>query len=175
MNQVVKIVLGVILVVAIAAGSFYGGMVYGQGQAQASVPVPGSDTSDWVASGQGMPAGMPQGMPGDAGQRGSRDAQGGMISGEIVSIDDDQLTLQDSSGKEIQVYVTDTTLIQKQADVTVADLEEGETVIVSGSQGTDGSITARMVQVSSMGSFGLPGNLPFSGQQPGADSGGSNP
>ena len=175
MNRVVKIVLGVILVAAIAAGSFYGGMVYGQGQAQASFPVPGSDMGDWVASGQGMPAGMSQGMSGASDPRGSGNARGGMLSGEIVSIDDGHLTVKDSSGQEIQVLVTDSTLIQKQADVTVADLAEGETVIVSGSQGTDGSITARMVQVSSFGSMGTPGNPPFVGQQPGAATGGTNP
>jgi hypothetical protein len=84
------------------------------------------------------------------------------------------MTILDQSGQQVQIYVTDTTLIQKQAEVTLADLEEGETVAISGSQATDGSITARMVQASSDGGFGLPGNLPPGGQ-PGPGTGGANP
>jgi hypothetical protein len=166
MSRIVKIVLGVLLVAGIAAGSFYGGMVYGQGQTQVAFPGPEGATGlqDWADQG-GMPP---------AGQSGASSGQGGMLSGQILAIGDGELTLKDESGQKIQVYVTDTTLIQKQADVSVTDLQEGETVIVSGSQGADGSITARMVQVSSVGSFGMPGSLPFGGR-PGADTGGTTP
>ena len=50
--------------------------------------------------------------------------------------------------------MTDTTLIEKNASVTVADLTTGETVIVSGTPGSDGSITARSVQVAQAGRLG---------------------
>ncbi len=56
----------------------------------------------------------------------------------------------------------------------MADLQEGETVVVSGSQGTDGSITARMVQVSSGEGFGQFGGAPPGGE-PGSTTGGTNP
>lgn len=159
-----KIVLLALLLVVVAGGSFYGGMVYGQSQQQAAFPGPEGTGGgrDWAGQG-GM-------RPGSQG--GSEGGQGGMLAGQILSIEDGALTLEDTSGQEIQVYVTDTTLIQKQAEVTVSDLEEGETVFVSGSRGTDGSITARMMQVSSADSFGLPGNLPPGGQP---DAGLSNP
>ena len=170
MNRVVKIVLGVLVVVVIAAGSFYGGMVFGKNQAQAAAPVPGEM--------QGMPgvpeqAGMPPGGQAgtDGGQASSR--QGGMLFGQIQAISNGELTIKDESGQQILVYVTDTTLIQKQAEVTVADLQEGETVVVSGSQATDGSITARMLQVSSGQGFG-PAGSPTTGGQPGSDTGGTN-
>jgi enhancing lycopene biosynthesis protein 2 len=87
-----------------------------------------------------------------------------MLAGEILSIEGGALTLEDQSGSEIQVHVTDTTLIQKQAEVSVNDLQEGETVLVSGSQEADGSITARMVQVSSADGLGMPGGFPPGGQ-----------
>jgi hypothetical protein len=171
MNRIVKIGLVVLLGVVIAGGSFYGGMVYGENQAQAEFPV--------LGDAEGMPSGGEQfGAPpgGQAGvDRGQiADAQGGSLFGEIQSIGNGEMTIVDQSGEQVQIYVTDTTLIQKQAEVTLADLQEGETVAISGSQATDGSITARMVQVSSAGGFGLPGNLPPGGQ-PGSGTSGANP
>lgn len=159
MKRFVKIVLLASLLVVVAGGSFYGGMVYGQSQQQSASPGPegAAGGRDWAGQGGMRPGG----------QAGSDGGQGGMLAGQILSIKDGELTLEDITGQEIQVHVTDTTLIQKQAEVRVSDLEEGETVFVSGSRGTDGSITARMVQVSSADGFGLPGNLPPGGQ-PGA-------
>ena len=36
MNRTLQIILGVVLLVAVAGGSFYGGTLYGRGQAQAN-------------------------------------------------------------------------------------------------------------------------------------------
>lgn len=157
MNHIVKIVLGVLLAVVIAAGSFYGGMIYGESQAQAEFPALGD--AGGIPGGQGQFGAPPGGQAGlDREQLAG--AQGGSLFGEIQSIGSGELTIVDQSGQQVQIYVTDTTLIQKQAEVTLADLQEGETVAISGSQGTDGSITARMVQVSSADAFGWRGNLP---------------
>jgi hypothetical protein len=155
-NRFVKIVLVALLAAVIAGGSFYGGMVYGQGQQQATSAVAGGAAGAQDLAG---PGGM---QPG--GQMGAGSGQGGMLAGEILSIEGGALTLEDQSGSEIQVHVTDTTLIQKQAEVSVNDLQEGETVLVSGSQEADGSITARMVQVSSADGLGMPGGFPPGGQ-----------
>ena len=170
MNRTVKIVLGVLVAVVIAAGCFYGGVAFGQNRAQATATASGNAQGLRGAPGQaGM---MPPGQAStDNGQ--ITGLSGGMLFGQIQAIGDGELTIKDESGQQILVYVTDTTLIQKQAEVTVADLQEGETVVVSGSQGTDGSITARMLQVSSSQGFGQPGSLPPGGQ-PGTDTGGTN-
>jgi hypothetical protein len=154
MNRIVMIILGVLVVAVIAAGSFYGGMVYGKGQAQADLPT--------LGDGQGMPAGRGQSgaMPGiqdrtDGGQ--FADRQGGMLFGEIQAIGNGELTVTDQNGDQFQVIVADTTLIQKQAEVTLADLEVGETVVVSGNRDDDGNVTARSLQVSpDSGFFGPP-------------------
>lgn len=160
MNRTVKIVLGVVLVLAVAGGSFVGGMAVGKSQARASLP-------SFDAAG-GPPGMVVQGSGRPAGQSGAGSTRGGMLAGEIVSIDAGVLTLKDQSGEQVQVHVTDTTLIQKQADVTIDDLEAGETVFVSGTRGDDGSYTARSVQVSSQGLImGGPGG-PMPGQ-PGPD------
>jgi hypothetical protein len=155
MNKTLKVILGVVVVVVIAAGSFYGGMVFGKQQASASaasVPMnfpegfqppagaalPGDGTGPFGARGQG---GAPGGFA----------AQPGMIFGEIQSIDGDTLLIVDANGAEKRVQVTNTTLIEKNASVEVTDLVAGETVIVSGSENDDGSVTARSVQVAQAG------------------------
>jgi hypothetical protein len=171
MNRVVKIVLGVVMVLVIAGGSFYGGTVYGQNEAQSNSTAAG----DW----QGRSAGtrqfgsLPSGQD-NTDRAQSFAAQGGSLFGEIQSVGDGQMTILDQSGKQVQITVTDTTLIQKQAEVTMTDLQQGETVAVSGRQEDDGSITARMVQVTSDNGFGLPGGFPPGGQ-PGSDTGSANP
>jgi len=162
MNRVVMIVLGVLGVLAIAAGSFYGGMVYGKNQAEADLPVFGD--AEGVRAGRGQFR-MPADGQGEIVGRQFSDAQGGMVFGEIQSIGDGEMTITDESGQQMTIYVADTTLIQKQAEVTLADLQEGETVIISGNRGEDGSITARMLQVSPGGGFfGQPGDGGLGGE-----------
>ncbi len=81
-----------------------------------------------------------------------------MTFGEIQSIDGNTLLIVDANGAEKRVQVTDTTLIEKNASVEITDLATGETVIVSGSDNDDGSVTARSVQVAPAGRFmgGIP-------------------
>ena len=161
MNRAVTIILGVLVVVVIAAGSFYGGMVYGKNQAETSLPAAGEGGEFPGVRGQfGQ---RPGGQGGAEGGQFLRE-QGGMLFGEIQSIGSGELTVTDPNGEQITVYVADTTLIQKQAEVTLANLEEGETVIISGNRDDDGNITARSLQVS-------PG-VRFFGQPDGASLGG---
>jgi hypothetical protein len=161
MNRVVKIVLAVFVVVVVAAGSFYGGVVYGKGQA-------GGASSAQTGTAGSPPGQRPVGTP-PAGQ-------GGMLLGQIQAIDNEGFTVTDSSGKQVQVHVTDTTLIQEQASVSLANLQQGDTVMVSGTQASDGSITARSVQVGQAGTFGNPaGGNPPGGQGTGSSGGSTNP
>lgn len=155
MNRIVKIALMVVAALAIAAGSFYGGMVFGENRAQAPF-LAVREAEGFGARGQfrGL-AGGPQGL--DRGQ--TAGAEGGMLFGEIQAIGDGELTVTDPNGQELQVYVADTTLIQKQAEVTLADLQQGEMVIISGNRDDEGNITARSLQVSpGEGFFGRPLN-----------------
>ena len=73
------------------------------------------------------------------------------------SIGEGVLVIKSNNGQQTQVKVTDTTLVEKQASVKLTDLATGETVIVSGSKGADGVITARSVQVAPAGRFGAGG------------------
>ena len=65
------------------------------------------------------------------------------------------MMVTDNNGNKTKVQVTDTTLIEKNASVKLTDLATGDTVIVSGSTGSDGTFTARSVQVGAPGRFGF--------------------
>ncbi|MCX6031661.1 MAG: DUF5666 domain-containing protein [Chloroflexi bacterium] len=158
MNQAVKIVIGVVVVLAVAGGSFYGGMVYGKSQ----VPTfPNAALRGQGGAGGFVPGGQAAAGQAQAGATGRQGAQGGFVIGQIEELGNGVLTITDTNGKQTRVTVTDTTLIEKNASVTLADLTKGETVMVSGATGTDGTITARSVQVSPAGRF-------VGGGQPGA-------
>ncbi len=155
MSKAIKIILGVVVVVAVAAASFYGGMVYGKQQAAQTAAVapmnfPGGFQLPDGATAPGNGAG-PFGPRGQDGAAGGFAAQPGMLFGEIQSIDGDTLVIADPNGQQTRVQVTNTTLIEKNASVDVSDLETGETVMVSGSENDDGSVTARSVQVAPAG------------------------
>jgi hypothetical protein len=139
MNKTVKIIVAVLVVVAVAGVSFYGGTVYARSQIQSQFAARAGAFGGPGADGQGFAA---------------RNRQGGVTFGTIEQIGDGTLTIKDQSGKETQVKVSDTTLIEKNASVKLSDLTQGETVVVSGSAGTDGTITARSVQVAPAGRFG---------------------
>jgi hypothetical protein len=147
MKRTVWIILGIVVLLLVAGGSFFGGTVYGKNQAQTA-----------------LAARRPGGFGGANGQPAANARAGGQggIFGQIESIGDGVLVIKDNNGKQTQVKVTDTTLIEKQAAVKLTDLATGETVVVSGSQGADGTVTARSVQVAPAGRFGAgrPGATP---------------
>jgi hypothetical protein len=153
MNKTLKIVLLVALVLTIAAGSFYGGMVYGKQQA-ASVFTAGfpPNGAGLAIAGQDGVFQTPRGQ--GAGSR-FQEAAGlpGMTFGQIEGIEGNLLTITDRNGNTVRVQVAETTLIEKNASVSVADLAVGDAVIISGNPNDDGSITARSVQVAPAGRF----------------------
>jgi len=154
MNKVVKIVLGVVLVLAVAGGSFYGGTVYGKSQLQAQ-----------------FTAGRAGGFPGQGGftaRTGTQNGQAGgargnMLFGTIKTVNADGLVVTDQNKNDINVKIAGTTLIEKNMTVKVTDLAEGETVIISGNKADDGTITARSLQVAPAGRFNAQGGPTQSG------------
>lgn len=137
-------IIAVLVLIIAAGGSFYAGTLYGKSQAQAA-----------------LRAARQRGMPFAQGTPGAQQFQGrGMVFGTIEQVGaDGTLVVQDNNGGQVRVRVTDTTLIEKTVSAAVSDLQSGESVMVSGTQEQDGSITARSVQVVPAGrlGFGAPG------------------
>jgi hypothetical protein len=172
MNRVAVAGIGALIAVAVGGGSFFGGMMYGESQARSSF------TGQAGAAGRFGAGQAGQGGTQGSGQTGTQGGAraGGLVFGTIQSLGANDLTVTEQNGNVVQVHVTGTTLIQKQASVGLADLTQGDSVVVSGSQGSDGSITAGSLQVTTGGGFsGQPGGgfQPRGGQ--GAGTGGGAP
>jgi hypothetical protein len=139
-----KKIVGMIVIVLLVAGlSFLGGMKYGSSKSSASQ----------LASRQG---GFSQN--GFGGQNGGRMARGGagggLVSGKVLSIDTNSMTVElgnggttgAQSGSKIVLF-SPTTKVEKTVDGAVADVAVGKQVSVTGTANTDGSISATSVQI----------------------------
>ena len=136
MKKTVIIMVALLVLVAVVAGSFWAGMSFGQAQAnQARLERfrgPGGQ-------GPGL-FGTPQ--PG----QGGAERWGGGIMGTIEAVEGNTLVVTTQEGT-IRVQTTDTTLIEKYTAVTIGDLKAGEGIVVSGTRQDDGSYTARSIRV----------------------------
>jgi len=124
MNKKIHMITAPIAVVIIVALSFYLGMNYGKGQ----------NTKPSFANGN---------------FQGARNARGGnFISGDIISKDNNSITVQlpTGSGSKI-IFYSGTTQINKSASGTADDLSKGTSVSVTGTTNSDGSITAQSIQI----------------------------
>ena len=129
----------VIGAIIIGGSAFYGGMRYAEGQAAQGF------RGGNFANAQGDRAGRFSGAPNGA-FNGSG-ARGGLTAGEIVSKDDKSITVKLPDGGSEIVFLSDTTEVVKTASSTVSNLAVGDTVTVMGPPNSDGSITARTIEL----------------------------
>ena len=111
------------------------GMTGGPGQMG---QMPG-DTQDGTTDGQsqGQTGQMPGGMQGGGGMAGS--------TGTIEDIGDGSLTIATEDGESVEVTTTDDTEVSISETGSADDIDEGDTVMVMGQSGDDGSVTAERV------------------------------
>jgi len=126
------IVSSVIIAIVLVSISFYGGLKYGQVK---------SPTFDRASFGQRSP------QLGGNNVLGSNRTMGGMVSGEILSIDDKSLTVKSQDGGSRLVFLSASTTISKMTSGNVEDLIIGSNISVNGSSNTDNSINAQAIQI----------------------------
>lgn len=94
----------------------------------------------------GGPGGAPGGGPGSAANgTGSRPGGGSGTAGTVTKVVGSTLYLRTASGETVKVKTTGTTKIRIVEDGRLRDLGAGTTVVVQGSTGQDGSLTATTV------------------------------
>ena len=131
MNKTIISMLAVVIVVG--AGSFYGGIKYGQQNGLASAS-------------QGNFRGANGGLGG--GRRGGAGSTGGdATSGEIISKDDKSITIKLRDGGSKIIFIGDSTQVMKSISGTVSDLALGDQVMSFGTANVDGSVTAKSIQI----------------------------
>lgn len=80
-------------------------------------------------------------------QKGQRNF-GGMVAGEILSMDDKSITLKNRDGGSRIILLSASTTIQKSILGTLSDLKVGEQISVLGKADVSGTVTAQSVQTS---------------------------
>lgn len=118
-----------ILVILVGAGGFFAGIKYQQNQRP----------NNYASIRQGFMNNSEQGQ--------NRTRIGGQVIGEILNKDDSSITVKmpDSSSKI--VLLSNNTSISKTAKGSEEDLTVGQQVMVLGTSNTDGSVTARNIQL----------------------------
>lgn len=128
-----KVIVSSILVAVVLIGvSFYGGMKYGQSN-KVSV--------DRTNFGQRNPQ-----IVGNNTLGGNR-TLGGMVSGEIISIDDKSITVKSQDGGSRIIFLSASTTISKMTEGNLSDLIVGSNISINGSSNTDNSINAQTIQI----------------------------
>jgi preprotein translocase subunit YajC len=73
--------------------------------------------------------------------------QGGLTSGEIISLDEKSLTVKLRDGGSKIVFFTENTPVTKSVSGSIKDLIAGDQVTITGSANQDGSISANNIQI----------------------------
>ncbi len=126
MNQKTKYIAGgIVVVLVVAGGAFYGGMTYGKTQAAAA---------RMALRGTGAGAG--------------RFAAGAnFITGDVTAKDAQSITLKDRTGSSRIILYSPSVEVSKFAAGSIDDVAVGTTIMVNGKTNTDGSITAQTIQI----------------------------
>jgi len=132
MNKSTTITTIVILILIFSAGSFYGGMKYGQSNSLTKNQQ-GFQTRQFRQGGQGLRAG------GIAG--------GSLVNGEILKKDDKSVTVKVQDGGSKIIFISDDSSVLKSTSGSIGDLQIGETITANGTANADGSINALMIQI----------------------------
>jgi len=136
MNKFLIIIFGVILV--IGAMAFYGGMKYGQSSRQNFQNLSEEQRQRFM---QGNVSGSAQRQM--RGQTGTN-----FVSGEVMAKDEQSLTLKTPDGGSKIVFFSDATQVSKMSEGSINDIEIGKQITITGTQNSDGSYTAKTIQLS---------------------------
>ena len=158
MKKVWIIIGAALAVLAVAGGSFWGGVLYARSQATRAAEQFfqegfGPRTGGQLQGGQFAGGQLPEGIATRQAGRGDLPQVGEGMVGTIQAIEGTVVVLNTSDGT-VRVQTTDTTLIQKTMNVGVEQLEVDEQVMVLGRQNDDGTITARSIQPIRFGQAG---------------------
>jgi len=137
------IIAGVVIAVAVAG--FCGGVLYQKNQ------------TPRLGKGFGSGAGIPESAASNITRR-SGGLQGGFTSGDIISKDNNNITLKMRNGSTRIILYSDSTQISKQTSGTVDDLAVGASVMVTGNSNADGSVSAQTISLRPANSGSNPGN-----------------
>lgn len=132
-----KIVLGVVVCLAIAGLSFWGGMKYENTKS----------SSDKMANRSPGEFNFNQNGASRMGQNTRGGMGGGLVSGEVISMDDKSMTIKLRDGGSKIVFFSPSSKVEKTVDGVIADVAIGKSVMITGTANPDGSVSATSIQM----------------------------
>lgn len=126
-----NLILMIIVAVAVGGLAFWGGVQYQKRQI-------GNFRSDQPANIRGQLKEMPE-------RSGTQ--LGRAVNGEIISVDDETITIKTQEDDTRIVIFSDLTRINKTNEGSIADLQIGEQVMVVGAEDTSGVVTAQNISI----------------------------
>jgi len=133
------VIIAIVAVLVVGAGAFWGGMKYQESRGLAGLSSKGGNLIFSGQPGQGAMAGNFRNV-GNA-------ANGDLINGEIIAKDEKSLTLKLRDGGSKIVFYSASTQLQEMASTTPASLVIGKQITASGTANSDGSVTAKSIQL----------------------------
>ena len=144
MKKLLPIIIAIIIV---GGGIFYGGMKYGEVKS----PLGQFSGQNFQNLSEEERQQLFQGNMAGSAQRGiTRGAEAGFLTGEIINKDEQSLTLKIPDGGSKIIFFSDSTQISKTTEGSINDVEIGKQITVNGDQNSDGSYTAKTIQLSSI-------------------------
>jgi hypothetical protein len=132
-----NIIISVVVCVAIAGISFWGGMTYARKNITAANASRQGNFSQGGFNQNGGARG--QGMRGGAG--------GGLVAGQILSKDATSMTIKLRDGGSKIVLLSPASKVEKTISGTITDVVVGNQVAVTGTANPDGSVNATSIQI----------------------------
>lgn len=129
------IIASAIIVVIVAGISFYVGTFFG------SRSNSGPNFSEFSQNGN-RTGFNPSNLNG-----GARNASAGVNFGEIISIENGQITVKLDNGGSKLLFIQDSTIVSKSVEGNIGDLSKGTNITFQGTNNSDGSITAQSIQI----------------------------
>lgn len=139
-----KVLPIIIALIVVGGGAFYGGMKYAESKSSTGNPASSFRNLQNLSSEERQKQ-IDQMGGGRIGT--NRQLGGGVVNGEIISKDDQSITVKLSDGGSKIVFYSDSAEISKFAAGSSSDLEIGKTVMISGKANDDGSVTAQSIQI----------------------------
>lgn len=132
MNKNVMILVALVLIIFAAAGGFVGGMMYQKNQS----PIFGMMGQNGSRQGEVF-----------RGSSGQQNSNFRPVRGQVLSMDNNSLTVKMSDGSTKLVVLSSSTAFVQSTKASLSNLKTGDTVNVVGTQNSDGSLTAQDVQI----------------------------
>ena len=136
-KKIIAVIAGLVVV---SGGSFYAGTSY-------SAAVNGRNSRN--ASFSSLSPEDRQARFGQTGGvvRAGRNANGGLVSGEVLSKDASSITVKLAAGGSKIVFLPASATVTKSVSGSSDDIETGQRVMVAGTANPDGSITGETIQI----------------------------